>query len=192
MVSRISNPYSRKAWCSSEIHETTTAFNWPASSPQREKQPLPTCSDSGVLKTRFGPNLSRRSTEHRKTPPNATSSPKTHALHAHQSQRKLSHQPGIGKHSTCIAVREPQQPPKILSESLSSSAATSTSHCDRCPDRPERPTVGNEKWQPFWAAGRLESGDSLEVCLLVALKGQCCQQPGVNTQLCFEWEHYSL
>jgi hypothetical protein len=36
-------------------------------------------SERGVLKTREGPNLSLRPLEHRKTPPKATSSPKTMA-----------------------------------------------------------------------------------------------------------------
>lgn len=42
--------------------------------------PLFTCSQSGELNTRSSPNSSFKSTEQRKTPPNATSSPKTTAV----------------------------------------------------------------------------------------------------------------
>src|SRR4051794_21123417 len=43
-------------------------------------KPRMPCSDSGVLKTRSAPYRSRRSTLQRKTPPKATSSPKTQAF----------------------------------------------------------------------------------------------------------------
>src|SRR4051794_12368393 len=43
-------------------------------------KPARPCSLSGVLKTRSRPNASRRSTVHRNTPPNATSSPNTTAV----------------------------------------------------------------------------------------------------------------
>jgi hypothetical protein len=43
-------------------------------------KPAMPCSDKGVLKTRSFPNSSRKSTQARNTPPNATSSPNTQAV----------------------------------------------------------------------------------------------------------------